>query len=146
MPHQCVRCNTFYDDGSNEILKGCSCGAKLFFYVKKDALERSKKMLDTVAKLSDPQKIEMEKDVLDLMGDTRDEDLPVILDLEAIRVLEPGKFELDLVKLFKKDPLVYQIGSGKYIIDLATLFKESELIEVKKPKKSNKRSKKKSRH
>jgi len=23
MPHQCVRCNTFYDDGSAEILKGC---------------------------------------------------------------------------------------------------------------------------
>jgi len=22
MPHQCVRCNTFYDDGANELLKG----------------------------------------------------------------------------------------------------------------------------
>ena len=30
MPHQCVRCNTFYDDGSNVILKGCSCGGRLF--------------------------------------------------------------------------------------------------------------------
>ena len=35
MPHQCVRCGTFYDDASKEILEGCSCGAKLFFYVKK---------------------------------------------------------------------------------------------------------------
>lgn len=138
MPHQCVRCNTFYDDGSNEILNGCSCGAKLFFYVRKDALERSRKTLETVAKLSEPQKIEMEKDVFDLMGETRDEDLPVILDLEAIRILEPGKFELDLVKLFKKEPLVYQIGSGKYIIDLSTLFKESGRLKIKRPKKSGK--------
>ncbi len=144
MPHQCVRCNTFYDDGSDEILKGCSCGAKLFFFVKKDALEKSRRMLDTITKLSEPQKIEMEKDVLDLMGESRDEDLPVILDVEAIRILEPGKFELDLVKLFRKDPLIYQIGSGKYIIDLATLFKDSDKIEIKKPvKKAKKKSKKK---
>ena len=31
MPHQCVRCNKFYDDGSIEIIKGCTCGGRLFF-------------------------------------------------------------------------------------------------------------------
>ena len=111
MPHQCVRCSKFYDDGSSEILQGCSCGAKLFFYVRKDALEKSKQTLETIKKLSEPQKIEMEKDVFELVGAEKPE-LPVILDLEAIRVLEPGKFELDLVKLFKKDPLIFNIGVG----------------------------------
>ena len=38
MPHQCVRCNTIYSDGASEILKGCSCGARLFFYIKKKQL------------------------------------------------------------------------------------------------------------
>ena len=42
MPHQCVRCNTFYDDGASEILKGCKCGGKLFFFIKKDKLEEAK--------------------------------------------------------------------------------------------------------
>ena len=36
MPHQCVRCNAFFEDGADEILKGCSCGGKLFFFVKKE--------------------------------------------------------------------------------------------------------------
>lgn len=37
MPHQCVRCNTFYEDGSEEILKGCKCGGKLFLYQEGEA-------------------------------------------------------------------------------------------------------------
>ena len=28
MPHQCVRCGEFYEDGSNQILSGCKCGGK----------------------------------------------------------------------------------------------------------------------
>ena len=39
MPHQCVRCNTFYEDGARELLKGCSCDGKLFFYIKKEKLD-----------------------------------------------------------------------------------------------------------
>jgi len=46
MPHQCVRCNTFYDDGAKEILHGCSCGARLFFYVRKEKLEKAKDLGD----------------------------------------------------------------------------------------------------
>ena len=55
MPHQCVRCNTFYEDGSKELLKGCSCGGKLFFFIKKEKLEEMKKITDEV-KLTDKEK------------------------------------------------------------------------------------------
>ena len=34
MPHQCVRCEKLYDDGAEELLKGCSCGGKFFFFMK----------------------------------------------------------------------------------------------------------------
>lgn len=120
MPHQCVRCNTFYEDGAEEILKGCSCGSKLFFYVKKSEIDKSKKM---TASLSDNEKKQIEKDVFDLVGG-QNFDEPVILDLESIRVLKPGKYELDLVHLFKKQPLVYQMGDGRYMIDLPETFKK----------------------
>ncbi|MBD3310748.1 hypothetical protein GF351_06025, partial [Candidatus Woesearchaeota archaeon] len=60
MPHQCVRCNKFYDDGADEILKGCSCGGKLFFYIKKSKLEQAK---NVTKKLTDEQKEEIEMDV-----------------------------------------------------------------------------------
>ncbi len=122
MPHRCVRCGTLYDDGSQEILKGCSCGARLFFYVKQDALKKSE---EVTRELSKSEKKQLERDVLDIAGEERiKEEQPIILDFESIKAIEPGKFELDLVHLFKKDPLIYKVGDGKYIIDLPSAFGE----------------------
>ena len=120
MPHQCVRCSTIHEDGSSEILKGCNCGGKLFFYIKKEKLDQIKSV---VLNLSDQQKEQIEKDVLDIIG-MEDEQQPVVLDLESIRISEPGKYEIDLVHLFKGEPLVYKVGEGKYIIDIIISFGE----------------------
>ncbi len=119
MPHQCVRCSTMYGDGSSEILKGCSsCGGKFFFFVRKEALEEVK---EATSQLSAEDKERIEKDVMDLIG--YEEDKPVVLDLASVNILKPGKFELDLVRLFKGEPMVYRLEEGKYIIDLAETFK-----------------------
>jgi len=120
MPHQCVRCNTFYQDGDKAILKGCQCGARLFFFVKQEALDKAK---EVNVNLSKDEKAQLEKDILELVGETDEKDEPVVLDFESIRSQEPGKYELDLVKLFKNDPLVYKLGEGKYVIDLPTTFR-----------------------
>lgn len=121
MPHQCVRCNTFYDDGAQELLKGCGCGGRLFFFIKKEKLEDMKKISEE-ANLSTKDKEQIEQDIFDLVGSEIDKDQPVILDLEAIRVLRPGKYELDLVHLFKGEPLIFKIEDGKYMIDLVQSF------------------------
>ena len=123
MPHQCVRCGKFYDDGAEEILKGCPCGGRLFFYINKKKLEESKNI---VTDLTTQEKNEIEKDVFDLIGIERDIEKPVVLDLESIRILKPGKYELDIVNLFKKRPLIYKLEEGKYIIDLPESFKKKE--------------------
>ncbi|MBW2995735.1 Zn-ribbon domain-containing protein [Candidatus Woesearchaeota archaeon] len=121
MPHQCVRCNTLYDDGATEILKGCGCGGKLFFYIKKDKL---KEVQEKTAKLTTKDKEEIEKDIFDLVGSEVDKSDPVILDIEAIRVLQPGKYELDLVHLFKNEPLIFKLDEGKYMIDIIETFRQ----------------------
>ena len=121
MPHQCVRCSKFYDDGATEILKGCSCGGRLFFYIRKDKLKKAKEVVGEV-KLTTEDKERIEKDVFDLVGSEIDKDQPVVLDLEAIRVLKPGKYELDLVHLFRKEPLVIKLEEGKYMIDVVESF------------------------
>jgi len=122
MPHQCVRCNTFYEDGANEILKGCKCGGKLFFFVKKEQIEAAKKISTN---LSTKEKKQIENDVYDIIGVEDREDAPVVLDLESIRILKPGKFEIDLVHLFQKgQPLVYKLEEGKYMIDIVTSLKK----------------------
>ena len=121
MPHQCVRCSSFYEDGSKEIIKGCVCGGKLFFFIKKEKIEQMKKISDQV-KLTQKDKEQIEHDVFDLVGSEIDMDDTVVLDLEAIRVLKPGKYELDLVHLFRDKPLIFKLEEGKYMIDLAQSF------------------------
>ena len=122
MPHQCVRCNTFYEDGSQQLLNGCNkCGGKFFFYVKKENIEEAKKI---TTKLSKNDKEKIERDVIDIMGDEIDREKAVVLDLETIRILKPGQYELDIVKLLQKHPLIYRLEEGKYVIDLISTFKE----------------------
>ena len=122
MPHQCVRCNTFYQEGAQEILKGCKCGGRLFFYIKQQHIDEGKKILSN---LSVEDKKQIEEDVTEILTLKLEPNAPVVLDIEAIRILAPGKYELDLVHLFKKDPLIIKLDEGKYVIDLPHLFKEA---------------------
>jgi len=127
MPHQCVSCGTFYEDGAKEILQGCSkCKGKLFFYVKKERLEQLKKEGKTqLFELSQADKKQIEEDVYDILGTDIDASKPIVLDIESIRILKPGSYELDLVNLFKKkQPLIYKLEDGKYMIDIIESFKK----------------------
>ncbi len=119
MPHQCVRCNTLYQEGAQEILKGCHCGGRLFFFIKQQHIEEGKKL---ISNLTVEEKKSIEEDVAEILTLKSDADAPVVLDIEAIRILKPGKYELDLVHLFKKDPLIIKLEEGKYVIDLPHLF------------------------
>ena len=122
MPHQCVRCNTFYDDGNEAILKGCSCGAKLFFFIRKEKLEKLKAATEKAPPVDETEKKQIETDVFNVLG-VKEPEEPVVLDIEAVRVLKPGKYELDLVHLFKGEPLIFKLADGKYIIDIAETFR-----------------------
>jgi len=121
MPHQCVRCSTLYPDGASQILTGCSCGARLFFFIKKQQVDEGKELISS---LTEEDKQHIAEDVAEILNiKQEDPDKPVVLDIEAIRVLKPGKYELDLVHLFKKEPLIIKLDEGKYYIDLAQAFK-----------------------
>jgi len=130
MPNKCVHCGKIYADSANELLKGCSCGSRFFFFFKEE--DKTKIEAET-EKLTVQEKSDIEKDVRDIVGDI-DKDKPVVLDFESIKVKQPGKFEIDLVSLFKRNPLVYKLEEGKYVIDLASSFqlKRGEKKEAKK--------------
>mgnify|MGYP001595868476 CR=1 FL=1 len=34
MSHQCVRCNTVFENNSRELMTGCPCGSRVFLYLK----------------------------------------------------------------------------------------------------------------
>ncbi|MGV8151535.1 MAG: Zn-ribbon domain-containing protein [Candidatus Nanoarchaeia archaeon] len=123
MPHQCVHCGKIYPDASRELLEGCSCGSRFFYYVRKEKIEELKNKTQEL-ELGESDKKAIEKDLREITGLDEDLEQPVVLDLESIRALGPGKFEIDIVNLFSKNrPLIYKISEGKYIIDLAKTLK-----------------------
>jgi len=133
MPHQCVHCGEFYPVGSKELLEGCrKCGGHFFFYVRDEQL---KKIKENPIEIPKEEKGKIEKDIREMAGIV-EENVPVILDLESVRVTGAGKFEIDLVNLFnKKRPLIYKLEEGKYIIDLATTLKSNmkNVKEIRDP-------------
>ena len=85
-----------------------------------------------ISNLSVEEKKSIEEDVSEILSLKMEPDAPVILDIEAIRILKPGKYELDLVHLFKKDPLIIKLEEGKYVIDLPHLFQADNSDDVNK--------------
>ena len=66
----------------------------------------------------DKKKVEEDvRSILKIEDDTK----PVILDLESIRVLRPGQFEIDIVSLMNRRPIVFKLSEGKYVIDIDNL-------------------------
>jgi len=134
MPHSCVHCSQLYDDGSEEVLKGCSkCGGKFFFYISRERYERllegkEKEEFDEID-LSSSEKKKIESDVRDMAGIDEDDDTPVVLDFESVKVLKQGKYLIDVNNLFTRErPLIYKLEDGKYIIDITSQFRKSKKV------------------
>ena len=137
MPHQCVKCSRIIPMGNKELLEGCSnCGGHFFFYIKEEQLQKIK---EKPIEIPEEEKETVEKDIREMAGIV-EQDTPVILDLESVRVTGEGKFEIDIVNLFNnKRPLIYKLEEGKYIIDLASTLDKSlkEVEGIKDPRKKD---------
>lgn len=131
MPHRCVHCGKMYELASKELLEGCTCGSHFFFFIKPEQISQLKERKDII-ELKAEEKKKIEGEVREMIG-AEEEEIPVILDLESVKVTGPGKFEIDVVNLFnKKRPLIYKLEEGKYIIDIASTLKvDAKEIEKK---------------
>jgi predicted nucleic acid-binding Zn-ribbon protein len=122
MPHRCVHCGRLYEVASKELLEGCSCGSHFFLFLKPEQIEQLKQG-NEIIEMSVVDKKKIEEEVREMIG-VEEEETPVILDLESVKVLGPGKFEIDIVNLFSKSrPLIYKLEEGKYIIDIASTLR-----------------------
>ena len=119
MAYKCVHCSSTFKDGSEEILKGCSnCNSKFFFYIRNEKLKEIEDRKEDDMHLTSSEKKQVEEDIRDIAG-VEDDEKSVFLDFESIKIIKPGKYLLDIAKLFEADkPKVYQLEDGKYVIDL----------------------------
>jgi predicted nucleic acid-binding Zn-ribbon protein len=131
MPNKCTKCGKLHPDDAEYLMNGCdACGSKFFFYIRKEVVERSLKEVEEITKgLTEQDVQEMEQDIRDIVPEYVKDDETVILDLEAIRILKPGKYLIDVTNLFTQRPIVIKIGPGKYELDLSTLITEKEKEE-----------------
>ena len=122
MPHQCLHCSKIIEVGSKEILEGCnSCGGKFFFYIRDEQVPAIIESQETpIPDFDSVDKRKVEEDVRSILK-IEDDTKPVILDLESVRVLNPGKFEIDIVSLMNRKPIVFKLSEGKYIIDIESM-------------------------
>ena len=89
-----------------------------FFYIRDEQAERIKASKDEVIpEFNTVDKKKVEEDVRSILK-VEDDEKPVILDLESVKVLSPGKFELDIVSLMNRKPVVFKVSEGKYVIDI----------------------------
>ncbi|MCK5039955.1 MAG: hypothetical protein KAR87_03235 [Candidatus Aenigmarchaeota archaeon] len=117
MSNKCVKCGKLHPDDAKYLINGCDvCGAKFFFYVNENDEKKAEKLS---ANLTKKQITEMERDVRAIIKNKKNDIL--VLSIEAVRVLSPGKYELDLINLFNQKPLVIKIGEGKYRIDMTEI-------------------------
>ncbi len=120
MPSKCTKCGKLHPDDADYLLSGCDeCGSNFFFYIRPEILEKMEK---EVEKLTKKEIVEIERDIREIIPEKIEKGETVILDLEAIRVIKPGKYKIDVTNLFTQKPIVIRIGSGKYELDLSTLM------------------------
>jgi predicted nucleic acid-binding Zn-ribbon protein len=120
MPNKCTKCGKLHPDDANYLVNGCNeCGSKFFFYIRQEVLDNIEKDIE---KLTPKEINEIERDIRDIVQKGREDGETVILDLEAVRVIKPGKYIIDVTNLFTQKPIVIRISSGKYELDLSTLI------------------------
>lgn len=120
MPNKCTYCGKIHPDDASYLMKGCDrCGCKFFFYIREENLERTEEEME---RLTRADMSEIEKDVRDILPDEAGKEETVVLDIEAIRIVRPGKYEIDVTNLFNQRPIVIRVGAGKYEIDLSTIM------------------------
>ncbi|MDK2974422.1 MAG: uncharacterized protein PWP08_793 [Methanofollis sp.] len=129
MPHKCTRCGREFEDGSNEILKGCpSCGGKKFLYIREstrheDVLEE--KTIEKIAEETGEEELEVR------------EEAPRRVEcydrVESIRIVGPGSYELNIEKLAQSEEMVVGLGGeGKYMVDIISMNKKNRKKSQKK--------------
>lgn len=111
MYHKCVKCGRIYEQAAEEIIMGCSCGSKLFYFVKSQSASKKKDSEDVECFY------ELEDDVNKEI---------TVFDIEAINIRSSGKYDINIESLMNGDGMIYKYGDGKYSIDIDAGMKKGK--------------------
>jgi len=154
MPHQCLKCGLVFEEGSPQLLKGCSgCGGNRFFFTKEPLNEEERNNIlqkmegelnSTLAKILCDEKgrfidnqsrwvVIKQKDIQALQNNVSENNTPkekeksVVVDDKLRRNLLE-KIESELDEIHKRPETIGIEQPGSYNIDLKGLLEEEPIV------------------
>jgi predicted nucleic acid-binding Zn-ribbon protein len=114
MPHSCVRCGKEYAEGSKELLDGCTCGSRVFVYSQPEH--------EASVNATEAEVRALEKELEPL---TKDRPVSIQWNIENVRVLEKGLYELDIKSLMHGDRVVVKTDKEVYFVRFPAVKKKA---------------------
>ncbi|MDI6897989.1 OapC/ArvC family zinc-ribbon domain-containing protein [Methanocella conradii] len=133
MPHMCVECKHILESGELDLDRGCPvCGGKKFQYIRparKDVRKLTVAEYVALAAMEEeqaPEKKETPKA-------PEKKEAPQAQDrVESVRILEKGRYDINLPVLLSRKELVMSKEEGVYIVDLPSAMKAPKKEKKKK--------------
>ncbi|MFO7872331.1 MAG: Zn-ribbon containing protein [Candidatus Undinarchaeales archaeon] len=145
--HKCLKCKKLYSDEDVPIVEGCSCGSRLFLYMKgKKMPEISEKaeseIFEKIEELDEERKSE-ETEVEEKKPSKKQPELSKGIrrekssgfGIETIRLEDAGVYEINIKALMRGRPMIVLSKGGSYVISLPSAFggeegEEDENLDV----------------
>jgi len=123
MPHRCAGCKTLFPD-ARHLRDGCPvCGSGKFVYENGRRSTPAETPPKPTSKTPEPE-IEGKKVQTDCEKETQNQDFDSI---ESIRILEPGRYDLNLSRLAESDDRVVRMGTeDSYRLDLHSMIRRKK--------------------
>ncbi len=133
MPHMCVECKHILESGELDLDRGCPvCGGKKFQYIRparKDV--RKLTVAEYVALAAREEGQAPEKKEAPKAPEKKE--APKAQDrVESVRILEKGRYDINLPVLLSRKELVMSKEEGVYIVDLPSAMKAPKKEKKKK--------------
>jgi predicted nucleic acid-binding Zn-ribbon protein len=125
-----MNCDKEYGEDAEELVDGCECGSTLFLY-QKDNSSDTEGEEEAEEETMPVEKDEVLEEIDEFLTSIKEGkkgagDTKIRFDLQSIRVLEEGVYEIDLKKLLDEIPLIVEIKDGNYHLHLPSVFKEGK--------------------
>ena len=125
MPHRCAGCNTLFPD-VRHLKDGCPvCGCGKFVF---ETGRRNTQTSERITHTGEHETVtgEDRQDTLNLAQEKE----PVLKNfdsIESIKILEPGRYDLNLSRLAETDDRVVKVGSeDTYRLDLHSMIRQKK--------------------
>ncbi len=129
MPHVCIRCKVRLTAAPGLAPRCPECGGTKFSF-ESDKRERTESNVQTPSETVTFETPDVIREIEPVTPQKEDPD-PLKPDatesIESIRILEPGKYDLNLLRLAESDDRVIRIGKdGNYRLDLHSMVRSKK--------------------